>query len=143
MRSHRCRSLLVAVAGLAALTACSSGGGGHATSTTPTSSTSVQQSGDAGETSGAIAMSPGGVTTKIDVPAESTEEQYAQACMATKTWMEAKGGDPATLVEPFLKELQANTAPGPAAFNSTWGQLSTAQQAAVIIAVRAAAEGGC
>jgi hypothetical protein len=63
--------------------------------------------------------------------------------MATKTWMEAKGGDPATLVEPFLKELQGSAAPGPATFNSTWGQLSTAQQAAVIVAVKAAAEGGC
>jgi len=63
--------------------------------------------------------------------------------MATKTWMEGKGGDPAALVEPFLKELQGNAAPGPATFNSTWGQLSTAQQAAVIIAVKAAAEGGC
>jgi len=63
--------------------------------------------------------------------------------MATKTWMEGKGGDPAALVEPFLKELQSNAGPSPATFNSTWGQLSTAQQAAVIIAVKAAAEGGC
>lgn len=63
--------------------------------------------------------------------------------MATKTWMEAKGGDPATLVEPFLEELQGNAPAGPATFNRTWGQLSTAQRAAVIIAVRAAAEGGC
>jgi hypothetical protein len=83
------------------------------------------------------------VTTRIDVPAESTEEQYAQACMATKTWMDAKGDDPATLVEPFLKELQSNASAGPPTFNSTWGQLSVAQQAAVIVAVRAAAEGGC
>jgi hypothetical protein len=83
------------------------------------------------------------VTTRIDVPAESTEEQYAQACVATKTWMEARGGDPATLIEPFLKDLQSNAAAGPATFNSTWGQLSVAQQAAVIVAVRAAAEGGC
>ena len=88
-------------------------------------------------------MSPGGVTTRIDVPAESTEEQYGQACMATKAWMDTKGGDPAALVEPFLQDLQSNATPGPATFNSTWGQLSTAQQAAVIIAVRAAAEGGC
>lgn len=63
--------------------------------------------------------------------------------MATKTWMEGKGGDPATLVEPYLKELQSNPAAGPSTFNSTWGQLSEAQQAAVLIAVRAAAEGGC
>lgn len=93
--------------------------------------------------SGTIGVSPGGVTTQIDAPAESTEEQYAQACMATKKWMDAKGGDPAALVEPFLKEVQSNATPGPATFNSTWGQLSTAQQAAVIVAVKAAAEGGC
>jgi hypothetical protein len=107
---------------------------------TPTPSVSAPQS---APPSGTVGLSPGGVTTRIDVPAESTEEQYAQACMATKKWMEAKGGDQTTLVEPFLKQLQSNPAAGPATFNSTWGQLSTAQQAAVIIAVRAAAEGGC
>ena len=88
-------------------------------------------------------MSPDGVTTRVDVPAESTEEQYAQACMAAKKWMEAKGGDPTTLVEATLKEVQASTEPAPTTFNSTWAQLSTAQQAAVIVAVRAASEGGC
>jgi hypothetical protein len=29
-------------------------------------------------------MSPGGVTTRIDEPAQSTEEQYGQACLAAK-----------------------------------------------------------
>jgi hypothetical protein len=126
----------------AVLTACSSGGGGHTPSSAPAPSSSGPST-EAASPSGTIGTSPGGVTTRIDAPAESTEEQYAQACMATKTWMEAKGGDPATLVEPFLKELQGSAAPGPATFNSTWGQLSTAQQAAVIVAVKAAAEGGC
>ena len=96
-----------------------------------------------GSPSPSIGLSPGGVTTRVDVPAESTEEQYAQACLAAKSWMESKGGDPTTLVEPFLKDLQTTAGPGPATFRSTWGELSTAQQAAVIIAVRAAAEGGC
>ncbi len=63
--------------------------------------------------------------------------------MATKKWMDAKGGDPTTLVEPFLKDVQSNAAPGPVTFNSTWAQLSAAQQAAVIVAVNAAANGGC
>jgi hypothetical protein len=125
------------------LAACSSGGGGQGASATPAPSSTLQQSGETASPSDAVAMSPGGVTTRIDVPAESTEEQYAQACMATKTWMEAKGGDPTTLVEPFLKDLQSNAAAGPPTFNKTWAELSTAQQAAVIIAVRAAAEGGC
>lgn len=130
-----------AVAGLAAaLTACSSGGGGHTTSTTPAPSSSPQQSAPA---SGLIGMSPGGVTTRIDVPAESTEEQYGQACLAAKAWMGSKGGDPTTLVEPFLAELQAGRISGRATFNSQWAQLSDPQRAAVIIAVRAAAEGGC
>lgn len=57
--------------------------------------------------------------------------------------MESRGGDPTTLVEAMLKDLQASTEPGPTTFNSTWAQLSTAQQAAVIIAVRAASQGGC
>lgn len=143
MRAYRCCSLVAAAAGVAALAACSSGGGGQAKSSTPVSSSSVQQSAETGSSSDTIGVSPGGVTTRVDVPAESMEEQYAQACVAAKTWMEAKGGDPKTLVEPFLKELQSTAGPGPATFNTTWGQLSTAQQAAVIIAVRAATEGGC
>ncbi|KDF00898.1 hypothetical protein Y900_018660 [Mycolicibacterium aromaticivorans JS19b1 = JCM 16368] len=147
MRPYRCRSLSGAaacVAGVAAvLTACSSGVGGQSPSTTVAPSSSAAQSTQAAAPSGTVGMSPGGVTTRIDTPAESTEEQYAQACMATKTWMDGKGGDPKALVEPFLKQLQSNAAPGPATFNSTWGQLSTAQQAAVIIAVKAAADGGC
>src|SRR6478752_6954328 len=109
MRPHRCGSLsgsVACVAGVAAvLTACSSGGGGHAPSSAPAPSGGAQQSTEAASPSGTIGTSPGGVTTRIDAPAESTEEQYAQACMATKKWMEEKGGDPAALVEPFLKDL--------------------------------------
>lgn len=93
--------------------------------------------------SGPIGLSPGGVTTRIDAPAQSTEEQYAQACMAAKDWMGTKGGDPDTLVEPYLKEVQAASTPSPVTFNTTWAQLDDPQRAAVIIAVRAAADGGC
>ena len=91
----------------------------------------------------AIGISPGGVTTRVDEPAQSTEEQYAQACMAAKEWMDAQGGDPDTLVEPYLKEVQASTETGRATFQRTWPELSGAEQSAVIIAVRAAADGGC
>lgn len=144
MRRDRCRSLTAAatvvVALNAALMACSSGGGGNATSKAPAPASPAEEQGTPAEP---IGVSANGVTTRIDVPAESTEEQYAQACMSTKSWMEAHGGDPTTLVETKLKELQASTEPSPQTFNSTWAQLSTAQQAAVIIAVRAAAEGGC
>lgn len=91
----------------------------------------------------AIGVSPGGVTTRVDEPAQSTEEQYAQSCLATKAWMDAKGGDPKELIEPYLKDLQASKDAGPSTFNKTWADLSTAQQSAVIIAVQAAADGGC
>jgi hypothetical protein len=57
--------------------------------------------------------------------------------------MESRGGDPHTHIEPFLQELQTTANVGPATFNSTWAQLSMPQQAAVIVAVQAAADGGC
>jgi len=90
-----------------------------------------------------VGLSPAGVTTRINTPAESTEEQYAQACMAARAWMDARGGNPHDLIEPFLKETQTDGASGPATFGTTWNALSSAQQSAVIIAVRAAADGGC
>jgi hypothetical protein len=122
------------------LTACGSRGGGEATPVAPVPSAEqpVAQSG-----SPAIGISPGGVTTRVDEPAQSTEEQYAQACMTAKEWMDAQGGDPDTLVEPYLKVVQASTEAGRAAFQQTWPELSGAQQSAVIIAVQAAADGGC
>ena len=90
-----------------------------------------------------VGLSPAGVTTRVNTPAQSTEEQYAQACMAARAWMTERGGNPHDLVEPFLKEAQTEGASGPATFGQTWSALSSAQQAAVIIAVRAAADGGC
>ena len=144
MLSHRYRlqfsaALIVSVT-TSAVTGCSSEGGSGVNSTAPVPSAG-QPNGASGEQP--VGVSPGGVTTRIDVPAQSTEEQYAQACMATKEWMTAKGDDPQSMVEPFLKELQSSTSTGPATFNSAWAELSTAQQAAVIIAVQAAADGGC
>ena len=144
MLSHRyclqfSAALIVSVA-TGAVTGCSSEGGSGVNSTAPVPA-AEQPNGASGEQP--VGVSPGGVTTRIDVPARSTEEQYAQACMATKEWMTAKGGDPQSMVEPFLKKLQSSTSTGPATFNSAWAELSTAQQAAVIIAVQAAADGGC
>jgi Putative lipoprotein LpqV len=147
MRRCRCRSLsasaVVLATAAAALMACSPGGGGHASSQAPAPPISPGPSIEAGIPSEPIGVSPDGVTTRVDVPAESTEEQYAQACMAAKTWMESRGGDPTTLVEAMLKEVQTSTEPSATTFDSTWAQLSTAQQAAVIVAVRAASQGGC
>ena len=58
---------------------------------------------EAAPAQGPLGVSPGGVTTRMEIPAESTEERYAQACLTAKDWMDAKGGDPHTLVEPYLK----------------------------------------
>jgi hypothetical protein len=88
-------------------------------------------------------MSPGGVTTKINEPAQSTEEQYAQSCLAAKELMTSKGGDLHDHVEPLLKDVHGSKEPSPITFKKTWAELNTAQQAAVIIAVRAAADDGC
>ena len=128
------------VAAVVVLTGCSPGGGDK-----PSSEALDAPAGQPAEEPGGgpIGLSPGGVTTRIDIPAQSTEEQYAQACMATKAWMDAQGGDPDTLVEPYLKQAQAWTAPSPVTFNKTWAELADPQRAAVIIAVRAAADGGC
>jgi hypothetical protein len=92
---------------------------------------------------GAVGVSPGGVTTKVDVPADATESQYGQACHTAKMWMDEQGGDPQALVEPYLKLLQAPGASGPGTFNTPWTQLTPAQQAGVIIAVTGAANGDC
>ncbi len=51
---------------------------------------------------GAVEVSPGGVTTAVGAPAESTEEEYFQACQAAKAWMDQQGGDPKSQIEPYL-----------------------------------------
>ncbi len=133
-------SLFVVVAGIS-VAGCAQDGADRAGN--PGTPAKEAEQTEAQPSDGRIGLSAVGVTTRIDVPAQSNEEQYAQACMHAKDWMMAKGGDPDALVEPFLEEVQSSTQPGPAAFGTTWPQLSQAQQAAVIIAVRAAAEGGC
>jgi hypothetical protein len=92
---------------------------------------------------GAIGVSPGGVTTKVDVPADATESQYGQACHAAKVWMDGQQADPKTLVEPYLKMIQAPDFTGPGNFNTPWAKLTPAQQAGAIMAVKAAGKGEC
>jgi hypothetical protein len=93
---------------------------------------------------GAIGVSPGGVTTRVDVPADATESQYGQACHAAKVWMDGQhADDPKTLVEPYLKMVQAPDFLGPGNFNTPWANLTPAQQAGVIIAINGAANGEC
>jgi hypothetical protein len=84
------------------------------------------------------------VTTAIGADAESTEEEYSQACLASKAWIDQQGGDRKSQIEPFLKTIQdPNTPPGPATYNTPWAQLSPARQAAVIVAVQAGADSLC
>jgi hypothetical protein len=140
-RSHCPRGAVAFVTAVATLLAgCSTGDESRADSAA-SAPIAGQSNGVSGEQP--IGLSPAGVTTRIDVPAQSTEEQYAQACLTAKEWMTAKGGDPHAMVEPYLSELQTSTSSGTATFKKTWAELSNAQQAAVIIAVQAAADEGC
>jgi len=108
------------------------------TSTTASSPTSTPSA-----PPNAVGVSPGGVTTKVDVPSEATESQYGQACHAAREWMDAQHVDPTTLVEPYLKTLQQPGATGPGTFDTTWAQLTPAQQAGVIMAADQASRGEC
>ncbi|MDY6995944.1 MAG: lipoprotein LpqV [Actinomycetota bacterium] len=92
---------------------------------------------------GEVAVSPAGVTTAVGAPAESTEDDYFQACMAARSWMEQQGGDPRAQIEPFLATLQDGQHTGPATFGRPWAELSAGQQSAVIVAVEAAADQLC
>lgn len=91
----------------------------------------------------AISLSPGGVTTKIDVPAHSTEEEYFQACHAATIWMKGHPADRPLLVESYLAAVQKPGAVGPGTWNTAWVALSLPQQAGVIVAAKAAANGEC
>lgn len=92
---------------------------------------------------GAIGVSPGGVTTRVDVPAHSTEEEYYQACHAAKVWMDGQPKTGASLFEPYLAMLQASPSGTPGSWNAPWSTLTPARQAAVIVAARAAANDEC
>jgi hypothetical protein len=123
---------------------CSSNEQQPSTSTPPQASTSEMPALPAEPAQpGSIGVSPGGVTTRVDVPADATESQYGQACHAAKVWMDGQQADPKTLVEPYLKMVQAPDFNGPGNFNTPWANLTPAQQAGAIMAVNAAADGEC
>ena len=134
--------LAFGVTGLSAVTACGHGAqSGTATSSSPGSSTIARVPSSAPP--GAIGLSPTGVTTRVDVPAESTEEQYYQACHAAKVWMDAQPATGQPLLEPYLAMVQASPSGTPGSWNARWADLTPARQAAVIVAARAAADDGC
>ena len=134
---------VAAAATTLAIAGCSSGGEGGPTSAAPTETTTATSETHTAAP-GATEVAPGGATTAIGADAESTEEEYSQACQAAKAWIDQQGGDRKAQIEPFLKSIQdPNTPPGPATYNTPWAQLSPARQAAVIVAVQAGADSLC
>ena len=130
-RSLRWATVVVASALLAA-TGCSHGGHKAATPSVP-----------AGVPAGAIGRSPSGVTTKVDVPANSSEDEYYQACHAAKVWMDAQPKTGQSLLEPYLAMVQASPTGTAGSWNSRWTDLTPGRQAAVIVAANAAADHEC
>ena len=90
-----------------------------------------------------VGISPDGVTTSLSAPAGSTEEEYYQACHWARVWISGQAGDPHTQIEPYLKMVQASPAGENGTWDTPWAKLAPEQQAAVIVAVTAAADGGC
>jgi hypothetical protein len=107
---------------------------------TPSSSSSAAASAGPQVQAG---ISPGGVTTSLNAPAGSTEEEYYQACHWARVWMADKPGDPHAQIEPYLGMVQASANGENGTWNKPWAQLTPEQQAGLIIAVQAAADGGC
>jgi hypothetical protein len=133
---------VVLAAGLLAAVGCSHGAGGvRATSSAarPAPSSTVSAS----LPPGVVGLSPSGVTTRVDVPADSTEEEYFQACHAAKLWMEAQPKTGESLLEPYLAMVQTSTSGSAGSWNTRWADLTPARQAAVITAARAATNDEC
>jgi hypothetical protein len=131
--------LLGALACLPSLAGCSHGGDAGRTTSSPARPPSATNS----LPSGAIGVSPGGVTTRVDAPAESTEEEYFQACHAAKVWMDAQGGAAEAQIEPYLAMVQSSGAGFAGSWNKRWSELGPERQAAVIVAAQAAGRGEC
>ena len=124
MRRHPRRYLATVVAVAAALAGCSTGV--RSPAPPPRTRLPARNNGPrARRTKAPSGFLRGRVTTTIDVPAESTEEQYAQALPGRQGVDGHPGGENPDLVEPFLKDPGFGAASGPATFNQTWAQLST------------------
>jgi hypothetical protein len=147
MRSYPILVVTAAAAVLSAvLVGCSSGSNGgnpHPSTSSAAAPTTATTNQTHTAAPGSVGVSPGGVTTAVGAPAESTEEEYFQACHAAKVWMTEQGGDQKAQFEPYLKSIQSADAASPATFNMPWSQLSPNRQAAVIVAAEAAADDLC
>ena len=140
MRGHRSwGALLGALASLVGLTGCWHGGDSAKTTSFSAGSATATSS----LPPGAIGISPAGVTTRVDAPAESTEEEYFQACHAAKAWMDTHGGAGEAQVEPYLDMVQTAASGVAGSFNTRWAELGPQRQAAVIVAAQAAGRGEC
>lgn len=129
---------------MAVVSGCSSTPEPAPTSTpAPATASSASPSSPTPVAPGDVGVSGGGVTTAVGAPAESTEDDYFQACRAARTWMDQQGGDPKSQIEPYLKTVQSADAVGPGTFGKRWAELTAGQQAAVIVAVEAAADALC
>jgi hypothetical protein len=137
VRSYPCPSLhlfsaFCAAAAAVLLAGCSS------TRQAPTTAQAAAPAGPPG-----VGISPGGVTTSVDTPASSTEKEYYDACHWARVWMSERPGDPDAEIEPYLAMVQASPTGGPGTWNTPWAQLAPERQSALIVAVRAAADGRC
>lgn len=142
MHRYPFRPLGGAVAGLAIFSGCATGNE-PPTPAAPATSVSETEVTSTPVAPGEVGVSRDGVTTAVGAPAESTEDDYFQACRAARTWMDEQGGDPATQVEPYLKTVQSSESSGPGTFDRPWAELSPGQQSAVLVAVQAAVDGLC
>jgi hypothetical protein len=126
-------------AGLSAVTGCS-----HGANTGKATTSSAQSSAVPGaQPPASVGVSPAGVTTRVDAPAESTEEEYYQACHVAKLWMDAQPRTGESLIEPYLAMVQASPSGSAGSWNTRWADMTAARQAAVITAARAAAKHEC
>jgi hypothetical protein len=144
------RGLVVVLAsgliGSAGAVGCSHGAGNGGNTTSAPASSSAAFGRPDSAPPGAIGLSPAGVTTRVDVPADSTEEEYFQACHAAKVWMEAQRarfGTGQSQFEPYLAMVQASPSGTAGTWNARWADLTPARQAAVITAARAGANDEC
>ncbi|WP_264060965.1 lipoprotein LpqV [Mycobacterium montefiorense] len=131
------------VTGLSAVTGCSPGGGPPGKVTSSTTRPAAIPHGPTSAPPGAVGLSPAGVTTRVDVPADSTEEEYYQACHAAKVWMDARPKTGESQFEPYLAMVQTSSSGTAGSWNARWVDLAPARQAAVITAARAAANDEC
>lgn len=133
---------VVVATGLSAITGCSHGAHNGATASSSARAAGIP-GGPASAPPGAIGLSPAGVTTRVDVPADSTEEEYYQACHAAKVWMETQPKTGQSLFESYLAMVQGSQSGTAGSWNIRWAELTLARQSAVITAARAAANDEC